>query len=76
MNETNLIGTVRGKRVPVRMKRERPKKSWDKALKEDMKRGLNFNDGQNIKKWRRSCRRVVDPSNWEGDADLGRTELV
>jgi len=38
------------------------KKLWDEAVKEDMKkRGLRINDAQDKKKWRRCCRRVVDP---------------
>jgi len=39
-----------------------PKKSWDEVVKKDMKkRGLCINDAQDRNKWRRCCRRVVDP---------------
>jgi len=40
---------------------ERPKKSWDEMVKEDMKkRGLCINDAHNRNKCWRCCRRVVD----------------
>jgi len=61
MDETNLVRRVREERVPGHMKRGRPKKSWDEVVKEDMNRGLCINDAQDRDKWRRCCRRVVDP---------------
>jgi len=57
-----LVKTVREERVPGHIKRGRPKKSWDEVVKEDMKkRGLYINDALERNKWRRCCRRVVDP---------------
>jgi len=38
MGETNLVKRVREERVPSHIKRERPKKSWDDVMKEDMKK--------------------------------------
>jgi len=60
MEETNLVKKVREEEVPEYIKEGR--KSWDEVLKEDMKkRGLYINDDQDRNKWRRYCRRVVDP---------------
>jgi len=62
MDETNLLKRIREERVPSRIRRGRPKKSWDEVVKEEMKkRGLCINDVQDRNKWRRCCRRVVDP---------------
>jgi len=62
MDETNLIKRLREERVPRHMKRVGPKKSLDVVVKEDMrKRGLYINDAQDRNKWRRCCRRIVDP---------------
>jgi len=59
------LGTLKegkNKRVSGQMKRGRPKKSWDEVMKEDIKkRSLRINDAQDRDKWRRCCRRVVDP---------------
>ena len=62
MSKTNLIRKIRDERVPGNMKRGRPKKTWDEVVKEDMmKRGLSINDAQDRNKWRRCCKRVVNP---------------
>jgi len=62
VDETNLFRRVREERVPGHIKRGRPKKSWDEVVKEGMKkRSLCSNDIQDRNKWRRCCRRVVDP---------------
>jgi len=63
MDETNLIKRVREKEFKdIIYKRGKPKKSWNEVVKEDMKkRFLYINDVQDRNKWRRCCRRVVDP---------------
>jgi len=62
IDDTNLVKRVREGRVPGHMKSGRPKKSLDEMVKDDMKkRGLCINDAQDRNKWKRCCRRVVDP---------------
>jgi len=61
MDETNLVKRVREERVPEHIKKGRPKKSWDEVVKDMKKRGLCINDAQDRSKWRRCCRRVVEP---------------
>ena len=62
MKETNVVRKVREEKVPGSMKRGRPKLSWDEVVKKDMKmRSLSINDAQDRNKWRRRCRKVVDP---------------
>jgi len=62
MDETNLIKRVKEEGVPGHIKRGRPKKSWDEVVIKDMKkRGLCLNDAKDRNKWRRCCRRVIDP---------------
>jgi len=59
-----LIRRVKEK-VLENTKRGRRKKSWDEVVKKGMKRGLNINDAQDCNKWRRCCRRVVEPGKLE-----------
>jgi len=45
------------------MKRGMPKISWDEGVKKDTKkRSLCISDAQDRNKWRRCCRKVVDPA--------------
>jgi len=51
MDETNLVKRVKGRKSSRHTKRERPKKSWDEVVKEDVKkRGLCINDAQDRNK--------------------------
>jgi len=62
--KTNLVERVREElKFPGHMKRGRPKKSWDEVGEKEYEeeRLVCINDAQDGDKWRRCCRRVVDP---------------
>ena len=62
MKRMNLTRRVREENVGGRLKRGRPKKSWEDTLKDDMKRrDLRTDDAQDRGRWRRRCKQPVDP---------------
>ena len=62
MDVMNLTRRVREETVGGRMKRGRPKKTWEEILKDDMRRrDLRIDDALDRGRWRRRCRQPVDP---------------
>ncbi|XP_076810260.1 uncharacterized protein LOC143452992 [Clavelina lepadiformis] len=62
MNEESLTRRVQHKMVEGKVKRGRPKKTWEETVKDDMRRrGLKIEDSIDRGKWRRRCRQLVDP---------------